>query len=453
MKIRQLFFAAAAVSLTAVPVFANSGMTWWEGTDTAGVLTDDEDCPLEVLHEDLDFNAADLPKTAYQSQEEFLSYNSTLNAEYTFYNPSDLHVRAVLSFPLGKLPQYAYSAFDEYEEDPDPAKIRDSYSVLINGDKTDVQLRGTYISYEEFDAEKDIARLHDSYQDDPFYRHDMPVQHYIFEIRGIDEKETSAAVKCRFEEDASKTRLIFNPFNGGTFTDEYSDVQVWAECGSLEMFVIGEDLEDIPEWTVVRGGDNDTEIPGEVKLISRDIMTLEEYVLSGTAVTAGIPDTDKYNAWVEMTNSFNGLKLVQEQDYLVNNSLLYWYQYEIELDPGESLINTVTAPLYLSIDQSRQDPVYSYTYYLSPASCWRKFGSLDINIHTDLKMTAQHPEGFEKTEDGYSLKLSSLPEGELEFSLCSVEDPKKKQMNYMVPLPYLILPLAVIIGLIILLRK
>ena len=453
MKLRNLAVSAAVLFCITVPVYANSGMTFWEGTDNTGVMTSDSDCPLTVTHEDLDLYIEDLPETRYDSREDFLSYNSSLKAEYTFYNPSDMHVKAVLSFPLGKMPMYAYYDPDKESYDPAPEKIAGQYGILINGKKTDVQLRGTFMGYDGFDFKKDITVLKDSCASHPFYRFDMPVTHYEFRIDDVDEKETAAAIKCRFEADSSKTKLIFRPFNGGTFTDEYSEVQIWADEGKADLYVIGEDLASVPEWKVVRSGDNDTEIAGEVTLISRDMMTLGEYVLSEYDGSWGIPETDYYNAWIEMMGQSGSPGLVAEEFDLYSGMMLYWYQYAIELDPHESLVNTVTAPLYLSIDTGYEEPVYSYTYYLSPASTWKEFGTLDISLHTDLNLLKCIPEQSEKTDDGYRISLPGLPEGELEFSVCTVQDPKKKPVKSMFPLPYLIVFAAVIIGLIILIRR
>ena len=44
------------------------------------------------------------------------------------------------------------------------------------------------------------------------------------------------------------------------------------------------------------------------------------------------------------------------------NRLMYWYQYEITLEPKERIVNTVTAPIYLFIDANYEPPIYTCTY-------------------------------------------------------------------------------------------
>ena len=101
----------------------------------------------------------------------------------------------------------------------------------------------------------------------------------------------------------------------------------------------------------------------------------------------------------------------------ISSQLMRWYVYELTLEPGQTLVNTVEAPMYPSINLRDDPAVYGYTYLLSPAQTWAEFGDLEIVINTPYYLTASTLEGFEKTETGYSLSLDGLPEGDLIFSL------------------------------------
>ena len=68
--------------------------------------------------------------------------------------------------------------------------------------------------------------------------------------------------------------------------------------------------------------------------------------------------------------------------------------------------------------------IYSYTYLLSPATTWKEFGTLDIILNTPYYITVSSVEGYVKTENGYQWSLSGLPEGELEFTLCTEPNPR-----------------------------
>lgn len=89
-----------------------------------------------------------------------------------------------------------------------------------------------------------------------------------------------------------------------------------------------------------------------------------------------------------------------------------------------------TAPIYPEINGSYNPAIYTYTYLLSPASTWASFGELEIIINTPFYITENSLDGFTKTETGYTLKRNGLPEGELEFVLCSSENPIKPISPY-----------------------
>ena len=163
-------------------------------------------------------------------------------------------------------------------------------------------------------------------------------------------------------------------------------------------------------------------------------MTLEELALRNWNEETGVSKVDWYNAVIAAFNEgskgnpkynyiypdSNGLNM--SADRFVN-SLMRWYQYEITIEPKSSITNTVTAPIYPEIN-GRYDPsIYTYTYLLSPASTWASFGELEIVINTPFFITENSLEGFTKTDTGYTLKRNGLPEGELEFVLCSSENP------------------------------
>ena len=107
-----------------------------------------------------------------------------------------------------------------------------------------------------------------------------------------------------------------------------------------------------------------------------------------------------------------------------------WYEYEITLEPGERIVNAVTAPMYPAINLNYEPAIFRYTYLLSPAKTWKSFGELEIVVNTPYFITESNIEGFTKNENGYSLALDGLPDGELEFILCSAEQPSKQNNGY-----------------------
>ena len=89
---------------------------------------------------------------------------------------------------------------------------------------------------------------------------------------------------------------------------------------------------------------------------------------------SGILESDWYNAQVELLRLSSetwgsGLIQIEEGDF----SLMRWYEYTLTLEPGQTLKNAVTAPLYPAIDAGYTPSLYSYTYLLSPAKTWAQF--------------------------------------------------------------------------------
>ena len=65
---------------------------------------------------------------------------------------------------------------------------------------------------------------------------------------------------------------------------------------------------------------------------------------------------------------------------------------------------------------------------MSPAQNWNDFKSLEIRINTPYYLINSNLQ-FEKTDFGYLYKDNGLPDGELNFELCEVENPEH-HVNY-----------------------
>ena len=108
-----------------------------------------------------------------------------------------------------------------------------------------------------------------------------------------------------------------------------------------------------------------------------------------------------------------------------------WRLYEISLDPGERASVTLTAPVYPNVDTRYSPHTYFYSYYFSPYTGWKGYGSVDVVINTDYYISNSFHDSFTKTEGGYELHIDSLftkidqqssaIKNAVEFELCSVE--------------------------------
>ena len=177
----------------------------------------------------------------------------------------------------------------------------------------------------------------------------------------------------------------------------------------VSVFVIGDDEGVETAWDI-----------GESRKILPEAG--RKMTLSGFAslTMEGIPDiseTDSYNAVIEALSEEENSDLIHSYMPQERPDTTMWIEYGFTMGPGETAVNEVKAILAPEIVNYRKNPEYDYYYLLSPAQCWKEFGSLDVAINTPHKFYKYEEEGYEKTETGYIKHFETLPEGELHFCL------------------------------------
>ena len=414
---------------TITPYYANSAQTHWTGVDATGAMVTDENSPIVVEKEVLTFDITEFPSNYYREMEEYLAYSGKVTAEYTFYNPSDYTVTATLLFPYGKTPDYGGRYIDDTEEYVYSADA-DKYTVTIDGQEVPTTIRHTLsYYYSQFSLEEDLPRVVEGYMTDSFYSPDLPVYCVTYDIKDLEPRD--AVVVTYWSGDESKTKIIVEGANGGKTDSESLQLTSWVSRNSqIKVWIFGE-YPQLPEWTVYKNGKLEELIEGKVELSVKspvEKMTLMDYVMQDYNEESGILESDWYNAKVQSLIedewAYGVIQSSHRSIGTLEENLLRWYEYEITLEPGQRIVNTVTAPMYPDINLQYDPDIYSYTYLLSPATSWKSFGTLDIILNTPYYITVSSVEGYEKTENGYRWKLSGLPEGELDFVLCTEPKPK-----------------------------
>ena len=411
-----------------LPVSANSAQQHWSGTDASGAVITDGDSPIVVEKELLTFDLNEFPQNYYYDEADFLSYTGKVAAEYTFYNPSDMTVTAVLAFPFGNMPGYGYSYNDV-----------DKYGVSVNGEKIEAIIRHTPYLYsyssKRFDLDGSLDLLKNDYVKDGIYSPETTVTMYHWKVE-YDIKAGEKVTNPRVAIDVPKGddgRMIYMQNQGGGRIQDDGDYRISG--ASPIIYVIGEPLDSMPEWKAYKNGScNDgEELDAKFVLQESESMTLLDFALEMREEDSAISDMDWYN--IIIFELINGRRIdgypvtsVDRSGGTVNR----WYQYEITLEPGERVVNQVVAPMYPAIDMSYQPTVFNYTYLVSPAITWSEFGELKILINTPYYLTDCSYNGFEKTDDGYAVTLSGLPKDDegkvidLTFTLSTEENPVLK---------------------------
>ena len=422
-------------TLLLIPVCANSAQTHWSGVDSTGALVVGEDCPIEVTSELLTLYISEFPESYYNDSESFLAYTGRVTAEYTLYNPSDYTVTAKLLFPFGEQPSYAPYMYDGETDSYLTADDTDKYDITLNGESIAKVVRYSVNA----DVATSLPSISDDYITDEFFVPEMTVTTYTYMVGGADKEGqiddvTFRSAVAAFEWDGGDGRSrIYIPGSTAYRAHNGGDPRIgcWVKNGDvLTVTVFGEPLEEPVEWKCYENGtDSAAVIDGSVALINTETATLEDFALSEWKESTGVKPIDWYNAVIaclrvtmgkDLDNTVQPFAITTER---FASDLIRWYEYEITIAPGESVVNSVTAPLYPEINMSYDPDLYSYTYLLSPALTWKSFGKLDIVINTPYYITESSLDEFTRTESGYTMSLDGLPDKELQLSLCTDENP------------------------------
>ncbi len=429
-------------TISSVTAFANSAQSWFEGVDSSGAVITGGESPIIVEHELLTFDIQDLPSNYYYEKDEFDSYSSKVTAEYTFYNPSEYTVTAKLLFPFGHLPSYADGYYEDYNEYM-PFDDTDKYDIKVNGEAVEKKIRHTLSNeYNSFELEYDMSFIQDDFAEDDFYTQDLKVTKYTFKVADVDTITYDAVnIAIDIPREIGDYRVYLPDISGFHMQDDGdARIHTWARKNGYKftVYVFGNESLFEPSWTFYKNGAvrDGEEIFGNVELLDTSVTTFKEFALEKRSSESAVTESDWYNAVLaelnESQNKNPNYPIVSCDTYMnsLDNNLMRWYEYEITLAPGERIVNTVTAPIYPSIDTDYDPSIFEYTYLLSPAKTWKSFGDIDIVINTPYYVTESNIEGFSKTDEGYSLKLDGLPECELEFTLSTSESPVERPDPY-----------------------
>jgi hypothetical protein len=225
-------------------------------------------------------------------------------------------------------------------------------------------------------------------------------------------------------------RTHFQKAYAGTWVD-------FSPENEISLYVLGAPLDEPIAWALYEDGGLDPfgKIEGSVTLLRTETQTLRELALADWYAESGVSEVDWYNAVIaSLDGNTDAGGLISRTEYYapgndISSRLMRWYEYEITFAPGQRRVNTVTAPIYPAVDTDWEPDVYEYTYLLSPAATWADFGRIEIFINTPYHIVNDENNAFEKTEQGYQRMLPGLPEGELTFSLSTVEDPELPDHN------------------------
>lgn len=422
----------AIITIATVLVFpervadANSVQRYFEGIDSSGAIVTMENCPVVVDKEDLDFYIYYQDKSNSQGQyEQFGSVCAT----YTFRNPSENTINMDVVFP------YGYK--DENKSD------KDDCSVSVDGAQIAWRTRYTHIDYYPFDIERDLSSLSDDFVQDSFFATTQKVYKYTYSVSG-----TAQGLDLTFEYDRNWERKVVCDFHSQREGNKQQIVMSTAGKSQLVFYVVGEDLDIAACDVTVIGGQKG----GHLSLVSRQEQTFgDELAYVNRPAGSDVLDIDWYNALANTFNSLHDRTVINPLEFVISRypefSLFRWCQYTLSIAPGQTVVNSVTVPLFPARNERYIPAVYEFIYYLSPATTWAGFKDLTVNIHTDGYLLNYAKKGFAKTDGGYTYHSDKLPDGELTFKICSEETQKSRNSGFIFFVIIFLYILAIVLGL------
>lgn len=445
MRHRNFGALLLAVPLSAAGVFAAGRSetasaspapmpSYIEGADGMGALLAGDQGPVEVEKEHLSFFLSEFPAPEMgDAAENFRAYGGKFTAEYTFFNPADQPKDLTLALPLGDLPDY-YPYYGGEEID----RTALGYSVKQDGKDAALRLRHTLLrgqTGERFDEEEGLRRLYG--RSDDFYRDDLPVTAYTFRVEAPPSAPVSTGAfdyeyvhfSILFGASPQRTRVICRDHSGYGVKEGKAKLTYGFNCvqdspAYFTVYVLGEDI-SVPETHVYRYENN---IPvmrtdATVTVESRTESTFSDFALSFREENSPVSDADWKNAFIDGIETMKYGKSCCSDftpSFLAApDALMPWFEYTVTVPANGRTVNTVTAPIYPTID-SRSQALYLYRFLLSPAQVWGKFGRLTVDIDTPFHLSDSSL-SFSPREGGYTLVQENLPLGELTFTLSEEE--------------------------------
>lgn len=408
----------------------------WAGSVSGGVFVADGQSELAIEQAELTFDIADLLQESYTDAQALLAYGAQVSATYTIYNPTDHAVTEQLATPMGTYPNPSESI----PEGTDAKK----FTVAVNGTQITPQLRHTFTHgtgyYESAPNMQNpdvhlpdfgLAYLSDTLLSHPIFTPDAPVYVYTYRVEMDEsEKEKNFVIRAEIPADAQSCALLipWYAYDSASTPDKVSIFQTAYISEDITICSVGKPMDAI-EWKTETY--KNKEFKASVKQTSLTQMTLYEYVMQGYDAQSGVSLQDYFNAFLAYTDKYkredSAAYNVGDQSPLPDYYLQPWQLFSVELAPGERASVTLTAPLYPSLYDRYDPPIYIYAYAMAHKEEWSAYGQTSVQVITqhhllDREQPMPNDSEYTKTEQGYHWQGDAeFPY--LVFSTCEVQKP------------------------------
>lgn len=263
--------------------------------------------------------------------------------------------------------------------------------IMAKEEALQPQLRYSYTSeYQDF--AQNLNSLKDTYQEEGFYKRNLPVHHYTFKLIGLS-PDQRLEVLYKYSFSFNETKLFTNSLSSYSMSENIVGVYAAPE---LDFYFVGDDVVDPLSSMKVCALGTDSEIK-EVKiaLSKKEELTFEEFAFLNYKEHPGLTHVDYYNAVVdkllEDTYSYDRVRDIQtiQLDFLQS-----WVQYELNFGANETIENKISLP----ISGFRGADDFAFTFSFAFLQFFKNPGKINLRIFTDFYLWNRD---FTKTEYGY----------------------------------------------------
>ena len=332
------------------------------------------------------------------------SNDNTAVLDYAFHNPTEEPITLTLTLPAGQDPVYAENI--EYQTGKEWFSThRHLYTASANGQPLDLTLRLTG---------NDIPPVAAGQWSIGLFSSETPVTVFTYEIQSLDGRENAQLLVRPSGMGKSVVMLESSWSNFVIDVNTKQDISV-SPGQVITLCVFGDSTGFQPNWAFYTDYTQQETVSGTAKLISAQQMTFPEYAerYFGTASGVCASDYAVVLATQLHRSSTYGYPYVDRSLSEVRR----WFQYELTLDPGETVINTVTLPLYPDalITNMSKEAFICRIDLLSMRLAAPQAGPV-LTLNTPHELTDSAAE-FTETENGYTLDLTEYYKTNLELKL------------------------------------
>lgn len=425
MNLRTLAAIIVALLVLLLPAgaLANSGPVRWESYAHGELMAVQEDCPIEVQHETLEFDLT--PGT-----DGWHTLGGTVTATYTMRNPTNTAQHVEMAFPL---------VAELHRFSPAKVQVRVGEEAVVPR----LYIGQAYSAGQSPDnpalPDYSFAGILAALQPEGYAPQRVDLAQEVLVYSFLASKTGAQDVNLTILFPAVQNAYFFGGESIRGYGQEGDDLHFLLSTGAQE--VVGEVLVigDAPAPQVSGTLMDDTRQPTDAYscAVTQRTETLEEYLRAYCARMAQQQLPAGYLGNAQAMDALYSLCLrrldagMGEAFPVLNDSLeqaftgsyLLALQYAADFPAQSTLEISIRYPVSSAMHrQNSEEPLYPFTYLFSPAAHWASFGGLSITLKTPEEAPFILDSSLPFTEDGarvYTAHATGLPEAPFSFTLYS----------------------------------